>query len=223
MSERTRVRNVRGEGARLRSELVAAASRLLESGDPAAVTLRGVAREAGVAAPSVYGHFDDLDELLRAVVAHHLGELRAVVEAASATGSAQQRFRDGCLAYCRWGVEHPGAYAAVFGGRVLQLLSADEQAAFADGEVLLGHLRDLLADLSVDEGPPALPVDAGSAGGLDERVLATWTVLHGVVSLRTGKPGYPWPPLERHLDLALGRTPDPTLTPMTGADTGVRA
>lgn len=205
MSERTRVRNVRGEGARLRSELVAAASRLLESGDPAALTLRGVAREAGVAAPSVYDHFDDLDELLRAVVAHHLGELRAVVEAASATGSAQQRFRDGCLAYCRWGVEHPGAYAAVFGGRVLQLLSPDEQTAFADGEVLLGHLRALLAAVSAD-GPSL------EAAALDERVLATWTVLHGVVSLRTGKPGYPWPPLERHLDLALAPTPDRTTT-----------
>jgi AcrR family transcriptional regulator len=198
VSERTRVRNVRGEGARLRSELVAAASRLLESGDPAAVTLRGVAREAGVAAPSVYDHFDDLDELLRAVVAHHLGQLRAVVETASATGSGPQRFRDGCLAYCRWGVEHPGAYAAVFGGRVLQLLSPDEQSAFADGEVLLGHLRDLLAALPED-GPLAT-----EAVAIDEQVLATWTVLHGVVSLRTGKPGYPWPPLGRHLDLALG-------------------
>ncbi len=36
-----------------------------------------------------------------------------------------------------------------------------------------------------------------------ERVLALWTVLDGVVSLRTGRPGYPWPPPEEHVRLAL--------------------
>jgi AcrR family transcriptional regulator len=195
VSERTRVRNARGEGSRLRTELVAAASRLLEHGDPTEVTLRGVAREAGVAAPSVYGHFTDLDALLRTVVEHHLGSLRAQVEAASPPGpstGAAARFRAGCLAYCRWGVEHPGAYSAVFGGQVLRLLSEDEAAAFADGEVLLQHLRDLLAAL------PRVTADR-----VDDLALATWTALHGVVALRTGKPGYPWPPLTAHVDLVL--------------------
>lgn len=187
-----RVRNPRGEGLRLRDELVRATSRLLES-DPGDVTLRGIAREAGVAAPSVYGHFDDLDALLRAVVEHHLGELRREVEAAAASaGDPVTRLRAAALAYCRWGVEHAGAYGVVFGGRAVRLLTEQESAAFVHGEAMLAHLADLLAD-----------VPGVAAHEVPERVLVGWTGLHGCVSLRTGKPGYPWPPLDEHVDLVL--------------------
>ncbi|WP_380164126.1 TetR/AcrR family transcriptional regulator [Jannaschia sp. R86511] len=186
-----RVRNPRGEGLRLREELVLAAGRLLESDDPTAVTLRGVAREAGVAAPSVYGHFADLDALLLAVVEHHLARLRREVEAVTGA-DPEARLRAASLAYCRWGVEHAGAYEVVFGGRALRLLSEQESAAFADGEAMLTHLGDLLA---------ALP--GVTAPQVPDLVLAGWTGLHGCVSLRTGKPGYPWPPLPAHVDLVV--------------------
>lgn len=193
----TRVRNARGEGLRLRDELLAAATRLLDSGDPTAVSLRGVAREAGVAAPSVYSHFVDLDALLLAVVEHHLADLRRAVAAAAgstASGGADPvaRLRAAALAYCRWGVDHAGAYEAVFGGRAARLLSERESAAVTDGEAMLTHLGELVA---------AVPgVGAQEVPGL---VLTGWTGLHGCVSLRTGKPGYPWPPLVDHVDLVL--------------------
>jgi AcrR family transcriptional regulator len=190
----TRTRNPRGEGSRLRTELVAAASRLLAHSDPAAVTLRAVAREAGVAAPSVYGHFGDLDELLLAVVEHHLADLRRTFDAATVLdGDAALRLRSAAVAYCGWGVANPGAYAVVFGGRAVRLLSEAEAVAFADGEAMLEELRGLVAGLP-GVAPAAVP-------GL---ALAAWTGVHGVVSLRTGKPGYPWPPLADHVDAVLG-------------------
>ena len=53
-----RARNPRGSGDRLREEIVEAGIRLVdETGDSAALTLRGVARAAGIAAPSIYQHF----------------------------------------------------------------------------------------------------------------------------------------------------------------------
>ncbi|MFC5381316.1 TetR/AcrR family transcriptional regulator [Aquipuribacter nitratireducens] len=186
-----RARNPRGKGTRLREELVAAASRLLESGDPSAVTLRGVAREAGVAAPSVYGHFDDLDDLLRTVVERHLAALRRAVEAAAdAADDPVGRLRAAALAYVVWGTSNPGAYAVVFGGRAVRLLTDAETVAFADGDALLDLLGRLVA---------AVP----GAPDVASRTLAAWTGLHGTVSLRTGKPGYPWPPLDAHVDAAL--------------------
>lgn len=209
MSVQARVRNARGEGSRLREELVQAASRLLAAGDPASLTLRAVAREAGVAAPSVYGHFEDLDELLLAVVEHHLAELRTVVERAAGPAldqadrgdadAVREALRAASLAYCRWGTDNAGAYAVVFGGRAVRLLSEAEQVAFTDGEAVLEDVGRLVRRL------PALGPDEAEG-----RVLALWTSLHGVVSLRTGKPGYPWPSLEDHVDLvleqALGRS-----------------
>ena len=47
-----RRRNRRGEGDRLREEIVTAASQMIgEAGDDTALTLRGVARRIGIAAP----------------------------------------------------------------------------------------------------------------------------------------------------------------------------
>src|SRR5947199_7637735 len=72
---KTRQRNPRGQGERLRDDIIEAASRLLA--DPAAppLTLRAVAREVGVAATSVYLHFDDIESLTLATVNHLFGEL----------------------------------------------------------------------------------------------------------------------------------------------------
>ena len=50
-----RRRNRRGEGDRLRDEIITAASQIIgETGDDSALTLRGVARRLGIAAPSIY-------------------------------------------------------------------------------------------------------------------------------------------------------------------------
>ena len=70
MTQTTRRRNARGEGERLRQELIRAASQLLESlpGEES-LSLRAVARQAGVSAPSVYLHFADKGELVGAVLA----------------------------------------------------------------------------------------------------------------------------------------------------------
>jgi hypothetical protein len=43
---------------------------------------------------------------------------------------------------------------------------------------------------------------AGTAPEGDAFRVATniWTALHGIVSLRSATPGFPWPPLERQVD-----------------------
>src|SRR5471032_1080703 len=51
----------------LRRALIDAASRLLEAEGPSALSLRAVAREAGVSPTAPYHHFKDKGELLQAV------------------------------------------------------------------------------------------------------------------------------------------------------------
>jgi AcrR family transcriptional regulator len=54
MTEVLRARNRRGEGSKLRADILAAATRLLEqTGSEEAVTLRAVARQVGISAPSI--------------------------------------------------------------------------------------------------------------------------------------------------------------------------
>ena len=114
--ERTRERSPQGEGARLRDELIAAAGRLLAADDDIdSLSLRGVAREAGVAAPSVYLHFASKEALLRAVVGAHFAALQQAVEIGVASAhDPASRLLAGCLAYCRYAVEQPRSYQLLF-------------------------------------------------------------------------------------------------------------
>ena len=55
-----RPRNARGDGAKLREEIVAAAIVLMDaSPDAPELTLRSVARQVGITAPAIYPHFAD--------------------------------------------------------------------------------------------------------------------------------------------------------------------
>lgn len=186
--------NPRGAGGRLRDELLDAATRLLDAGGRnATLTLRGVAREAGVAAPSVYPHFADLDVLVLELIRRHLADLTAAVRAAVATAdSPADALRNAAAAYVRWGLERPGPYTVVFEGRAVRQLIRNEEQGLNAGEDLLADLVDLLRAL------PRHPADVATAA------VALWSGLHGVVALRTAKPTYPWPPLEAHVDAVVG-------------------
>ena len=63
-----RQRNQRGEGSRLKDELIDAAMRILDRSPNAQLSLRMVAKEAGVAAPSVYRHFSDVRAMMAEIV-----------------------------------------------------------------------------------------------------------------------------------------------------------
>ena len=66
-----------------RRRILAAALQLVEDGrSPDALGLREVARAAGMAAPSIYNHFADMDELGLALVDDCLLRLRAVARGA---------------------------------------------------------------------------------------------------------------------------------------------
>src|SRR5215831_12039181 len=109
--ETRRSRNRRGEGGRLRGERVNAASTLLEtiSGEEA-LSLRAVARQAGVAPQSVYLHFADRRALMTAVYQARFGELSAELAAAAAAadhGGPAARLAAICRAYCAYALAHP--------------------------------------------------------------------------------------------------------------------
>ncbi len=199
----TRTANPRGSGARLRDELLDAATRLLDAGGrDASLTLRGVAREAGVAAPSVYPHFPDLDALVLELIRRHMADLAARVRAAVAgADDAHAALRAAAHAYVAWGLERPGPYTVVFEGRALRRLTRDEELALSAGEDLLADLVALLQ---------ALPGTARTEADADRAALAVWSGLHGVVALRTAKPAYPWPPVAEHADAVV----EPYLQPL---------
>jgi AcrR family transcriptional regulator len=181
-----RQRNRRGEGARLREEILDAAVRLIDAGGPERVTLRGVAREAGISAPSIYDHFGDRDEILWAVKLRFLAQLEDHIQAATARHTDPvERLIAGCDAYVSFSDRWPPRYAYTFGYEQ----GADNPHGPQTRE---GNPFETLV-----EGISAC-VDAGRSSSTDPRgdAAAVWSALHGYAALHAAIPGFPWP--ERH-------------------------
>jgi AcrR family transcriptional regulator len=190
---RTRQRNPRGQGERLRDDIIEAASRLLA--DPAAppLTLRAVAREVGVAATSVYLHFDSIESLLLAVAGRRVGELVRIQDEIAEQDPCEQA-QAGCLAYCEFGLAHPGHYQVMFTNPLpMPQHMAPEQFP---GWVPFQQLIDRVAAcIGAEPGDP----EAFRTAQL------IWQQLHGIVSLRISHPKFPWPPLEPTVRTAVDR------------------
>jgi AcrR family transcriptional regulator len=183
-----RQRNPRGQGERLRDDIIEAASRLLE--DPAAppLSLRSVARAVGVAATSVYLHFDDCEALVRAVAARHFGDLvRFQDEAASGLADPRARLHAAALAFCEFGLAHPGHYHVMFSIPMpLAAPGPDGARERPPGQPALDHHLEMVAAF--------LGSDPGDSATMRIGLMIVQQ-LHGVVSLRISKPTVPWPPL----------------------------
>jgi AcrR family transcriptional regulator len=162
-----RSRNPRGLGSNLRGEIVAAAIALIdESGDPAALTLRGIARKAGISAPSIYAHFDDLSEVVQAVLAESFGQLRDHVSAAlkSQPGAAGGLVAAGA-AYVEFGWRHLARYRLMFAAA--------------------GYSPDAISTFTLVEDAIAHCVSAGESESTDPHLDAflLWVSMHGMATL----------------------------------------
>lgn len=191
-----RQRNRRGEGDKLRDEIIAAASRMLAQRPAEALTLRAVAREVGVAAPSVYPHFGDLRALVWAVLEQRFAELTEVTARATARAEdPRARLRAWSLAYCQFGLANAGHYRALFDSWPAEQVDVPLGQLPGSGlyESLLAVLRPCLR-----------PND-----NADDLAVLVWAGLHGLVSLRAGKPSFPWPAIEKLVDAHLDRIVPP--------------
>lgn len=117
-----RVRNKWGQGERLRAELLDAAGELLgELGTVEGLTLRGVARRAGVAPASVYTQFADKAALISALIEHEHAQVAGLMRRAAAAadpGDPAAPIRAELEAFCRYTLANPGMYRVMFGRRV---------------------------------------------------------------------------------------------------------
>jgi len=182
-----RRRNPRGQGDRLRADIIDAASGLLA--DPAAppLTLRGVARAAGVAATSVYLHFADTDALVLAVADEHFGALADVQQAArDAAATPREAVRAMALAYCEFGLANPGLYQVMFTSPLppVDVRQIPGRRGFEQRTAAIAAAIGVTGDPDDPDGP------AFRASAL------LWQFLSGAVNLRISRPVFPWPPLD---------------------------
>lgn len=194
MPTERRSRARRGEGSRLREDILSAAEDLLlASGDTTSLSIRAIATAVGVTPPSIYLHFADRNELIFAVCDRRWRELEARLDqAASQSSDPVDRVIRRGRAYVEFGLSHPEHY------RVL-LMSKDTEVPerYADQALLTKRLafEPLIADLKA-------AMDTGDISLTDpfELCLVLFSAVHGLTSLLVTKPAFGWPPRDQLVD-----------------------
>jgi AcrR family transcriptional regulator len=191
-SPRRRAR--RGEGDRLREDILKATIELLgETRDMNAVSIRAVAKRVGVTPPSIYLHFPDKRELLDAACEPIFGELeRHFDDACAGVTEPLEQLRRMGVAYVRFALDNREPFRIVFMSQCDDESTADMTKA--DLETRSAFRRVMAAVTDAQQ--------AGVIGPADPAPIAMrlWFAVHGAASLLISKPYFPWPPVDELVD-----------------------
>lgn len=153
--------------------LDAAMGQLERTGHPS-LSLREVARAAGVSHNAPYHHFRDRTQLLQALCARAMSDLIAAQSAATRVpGTAAQRAIAVGEAYIHFAVSRPFAFAIIYDPEVCSpgAPTPEMAALIAENEVLLATLvSDIL--------PPGAGIET-----VRTYAIALWATAHGLAQL----------------------------------------
>jgi AcrR family transcriptional regulator len=156
----------------LRRALVDAARRLLETDGPAALSLRAVAREAGVSPAAPYHHFKDKGELLDAVAHEGWVQLDRVMGEAKAEADDGEKLIALGAAYVCFARDNPALYRVMYDGA-------------RNKDALPEHMHDGedSAYCKVRHTMVEMGADAGAAIDLELATIAAWCGGHGLAEM----------------------------------------
>lgn len=159
-----------------RDHLIAVARRMVDEGDPGTVTLRAIARAAGVSHGAPLRHFSGRAALLSAVATLGFGDLAAHGERAlgalPAQAGAFERLRAAASAYVGFAFEQPGMFALMFRH---DLVDPQEPELARASLKVFDTLAALVGACQAEGWNPAAD-DRQVAGAL-------WAALHGLAQL----------------------------------------
>jgi AcrR family transcriptional regulator len=157
----------------LRAALIRSAGELLRHGGPEALTLRAVARHAGVSQAAPYRHFADLRALIGAVAEQGFQRLGAAMMAAMQQGDGRKGFKELAIAYVAFAHRHPAEYRIMFGPS----LASDD-----DLPELRKTSREVLTFVQrgIEALQQARQIGPGNSAAM---AAASWSMLHGLVML----------------------------------------
>jgi AcrR family transcriptional regulator len=154
----------------LRAALIEEGLALLERSDPEQLSLREIARNAGVSAPAVYRHFPDKEALLRALADHGLARLGEQQAAVAAKAPGKEAFAEIGRAYVRFALANPGLFRLIFTHMPMAVGPGVESPEGSAAWLLRTHVARAL-------GPHASPEQQFAA------VLRAWSLVHGLAML----------------------------------------
>jgi AcrR family transcriptional regulator len=160
----------------LRDALLQAAERVLERDGLAGLTLRAVAREAGVSHAAPTHHFGDLTGLVSELAAIGFRRFNAAMASARAGGANPvERAMAPAKAYVAYAEAHPGMYGLMFRAERLDYSRpALHEASEASFSALTGAVA---AERHEQISERALTLDQAAA------IARNWSLVHGFTTL----------------------------------------
>jgi len=159
----------------LRADLVAAAMEILRVSGDGGVTLRAVARAAGVSQTAPYRHFSDKGALLAAVAesgfAGLLVRCRTVL---ASVKEPRERLHQLGIVYVRFALDEPAMFRLMFSAELARLKHQHPGLAATSGQVY-ETMHATVADI-LSEG-------AADRTDLDSSSVAAWSLVHGLALL----------------------------------------
>ncbi|MGA6174698.1 TetR/AcrR family transcriptional regulator [Streptomyces sp. NPDC012600] len=150
----------------LRAACLRAARELLEENGSAALSLRAVARRAGVSATAPYRHYADREALVSAVAAEGYRELAGYLAQAHPAPSTPDELAAVAVAYVRFALEHPALFRAMFA----EPCDPTSEERVAATEAISQYVRTIVRATFPD-------VDA------DALATTVWALVHGLAFL----------------------------------------
>jgi AcrR family transcriptional regulator len=151
----------------LRDALIAAALAILEEGgDPAALSLREVARRAGVSAMAPYRHFADKEALLAAVAAIGFDRLAEALRDGDRFESSTDALIGQGVAYVAFACANPSLFRLMF-GRVLAAQCGDRAPTGAPAYTVMAQRVAAI----------------NGSGDAEDWAMCCWATAHGIASL----------------------------------------
>jgi AcrR family transcriptional regulator len=161
----------------LRAACVRAAMELLEESGETALSLRAVARRAGVSPAAPYRHYEDREALVSAVAALGYRELAKRLVAAHSSPSTPEQLASVAVAYVQFALERPALFRIMFG----EPCDRDNDERTAATAAVTLYLREI-----VERAFPEADTEA--------MATATWALVHGLAFLHLdGKLDAPTP------------------------------
>lgn len=162
----------------LRRALLEQAASVIDESGIGALSLRDLARRAGVSPTAPYHHFSGKADLVRALAEEALEELDAgLAEASEAHEDAEGRLRAIGVAYVLFAVDHPDRFRLAFRPEVGDPFArlGDTDQALPENVTAFRHLAAVVRDL----------VPPGREGAL---AVAAWSIVHGLAALLVDGP-----------------------------------
>ncbi len=118
--------------AEITGELLVIARQQLALGGAASLSLRAIAREAGMVSSAIYRYYPSRDDLLTALIVHGYADLADAVEAAESKvrrSDVMNRWRASARAVRAWATENPHDYGLLYGTPVPGYVAPEDTVA----------------------------------------------------------------------------------------------